>query len=101
MCTDGVTEFRFGEEELGSEGLDVLFRHRPAVSRCKDRLNAVVEELQRAGWRSRDDLTLLAIDDSAWPRRSLEQRHAQNERTTRGNRATSCSASPSRPIRSG
>jgi sigma-B regulation protein RsbU (phosphoserine phosphatase) len=77
LCTDGVTEFRFGEEELGTQGLDLLMdtaRGRPLLQR----LNAVVEELQRAGWRSRDDLTLLAIDDgmaaAAW------ERHAENER---------------------
>ncbi len=77
LCTDGVTEFRFGEEELGTEGLDMLIdtaRGKP----IGERLNAVVDELQRAGWRSRDDLTLLAIDDAmaaaAW------QRHAENER---------------------
>jgi sigma-B regulation protein RsbU (phosphoserine phosphatase) len=77
MCTDGVTEFRFGDEELGNEGLDVLFSMTLGKP-IKERLNAVVEELQRAGWRSRDDLTLLAIDDgmaaAAW------ERHAQNER---------------------
>jgi phosphoserine phosphatase RsbU/P len=78
MCTDGVTEFRFGDEELGTAGLDMLMnmsRGKP----IRDRLNAVVEELQRAGWRSRDDLTLLAIDDgmaaAAW------ERHAESERT--------------------
>jgi sigma-B regulation protein RsbU (phosphoserine phosphatase) len=77
LCTDGVTEFRFGEEELGTEGLDLLFnmsRGKP----IRDRLKAVVEELERAGWRSRDDLTLLVIDDgmaaAAW------ERHAENER---------------------
>ncbi|HNB28579.1 MAG TPA: SpoIIE family protein phosphatase, partial [Alphaproteobacteria bacterium] len=40
LCTDGVTEFRFGEEELGTEGLDVLF----SMSRGKpirERLSAV------------------------------------------------------------
>ena len=77
LCTDGVTEFRFGDEELGTEGLDVLF----SMSRGKpirERLSAVVEELERAGWRSRDDLTLLVIDDglaaAAW------ERHAEKER---------------------
>jgi sigma-B regulation protein RsbU (phosphoserine phosphatase) len=77
LCTDGVTEFRFGEEELGTHGLDMLIdtaRGKP----IGQRLNAVVEELQRAGWRARDDLTLLAIDDSMAARR-WEQR-AENER---------------------
>lgn len=77
LCTDGVTEFRFGDEELGTEGLDMLFSTTGGKP-IRDRLNAVVEELQRAGWRSRDDLTLLMIDDSlaaaAW------ERHAANER---------------------
>ncbi len=78
LCTDGVTEFRFGDEELGTEGLDMLF----SMNRGKpihQRLNSVVEELERAGWRSRDDLTLLVIDDglaaAAW------ERHAENERS--------------------
>ena len=77
LCTDGITEFRFGDEELGIEGLDMLInmsRGKP----IRDRLKAVVEELERAGWRSRDDLTLLAIDDgmaaAAW------ERHAESER---------------------
>jgi len=77
LCTDGVTEFRFGDEELGTQGLDMLIdtaRGKP----LSQRLNAVVEELQRAGWRSRDDLTLLAIDD-AMAARTVEQR-AENER---------------------
>jgi sigma-B regulation protein RsbU (phosphoserine phosphatase) len=77
LCTDGVTEFRFGDEELGTQGLDMLIdtaRGKPIAKR----LNAVVEELQRAGWRSRDDLTLLAIDD-AMAARSVEQR-AEHER---------------------
>src|SRR5262249_14772982 len=76
LCTDGVTEFRFGEEELGAQGLDMLIdtaRGKP----IGQRLNAVVEELHRAGWRARDDLTLLAIDDSLAARR-VEQR-AENE----------------------
>jgi len=69
MCTDGITEFRFGDEELGTEGLDMLMnmnREKP----IRERLQAVIEELEKAGWRSRDDLTLLAIDDgmaaAAW-----------------------------------
>jgi phosphoserine phosphatase RsbU/P len=77
LCTDGVTEFRFGEEELGSDGLDMLIgsaKGKPII----ERLNAVVEELQREGWRARDDLTLLAIDDGMAARR-WEQR-AENER---------------------
>jgi sigma-B regulation protein RsbU (phosphoserine phosphatase) len=79
LCTDGVTEFRFGDEELGTQGLDLLLdtaRGQPLLQR----LNAVVDELQRAGWRSRDDLTLLAIDDSM-AARSVEQR-AESERAT-------------------
>src|SRR5262245_3371066 len=79
LCTDGVTEFRFGDEELGTQGLDLLIdtaRGKP----LSQRLNAVVEELQRAGWRSRDDLTLLAIDDGM-AARSVEQR-AESERAT-------------------
>jgi sigma-B regulation protein RsbU (phosphoserine phosphatase) len=77
LCTDGVTEFRFGEEELGTHGLDMLIdtaRGKP----IGQRLNAVVEELQRAGWRARDDITLLAIDDAMAARR-WEQR-AESER---------------------
>lgn len=77
LCTDGVTEFRFGDEELGTQGLDLLIdtaRGQP----LSQRLNSVVEELQRAGWRSRDDLTLLAIDDGM-AARSVEQR-AESEK---------------------
>ena len=42
------------------------------------RLNAVVDELQRAGWRSRDDLTLLAIDDGMAA--AAREQRAESER---------------------
>ena len=71
--SDGLTEFRFGDEELGSEGLDLLLESAKATS-IHDRLRYVIGELDREGWRARDDLTLLIIDDalaaSAWERQS-------------------------------
>lgn len=64
VYSDGLTEYRYGDgEELGVEGLVQLLESlsgRPLA----ERLTAVVSELDQAGWELRDDLTVLAIDDS-------------------------------------
>lgn len=74
--SDGLTEFRFGDEELGSEGLDLLLDSAKAP-RLSDRLKYVLGELDREGWQAKDDLTLMVIDDgmaaAAW------ERHAKVE----------------------
>lgn len=71
MFSDGVTEFRYGSEELGTEGLDLLLDSAKAES-IAGRLAYVIGELDRAGWKARDDLTIMMIDDSlaatAWER---------------------------------
>jgi sigma-B regulation protein RsbU (phosphoserine phosphatase) len=64
VFSDGVTEYRYGDkEELGPEGIDMLLN----LSEGKplyDRLEGVLKELNSGGWRAKDDITLLAIDDS-------------------------------------
>jgi sigma-B regulation protein RsbU (phosphoserine phosphatase) len=64
VFSDGVTEYRYGaSEELGPEGIDMLLNlteGRP----LSERLEQVLAELDGGGWRAKDDLTLLAIDDS-------------------------------------
>ncbi len=64
VYSDGLTEYRYGEsEELGIDGLVQLLESlsgRP----LSERLTALVSELEHAGWEARDDLTVLAIDDS-------------------------------------
>jgi sigma-B regulation protein RsbU (phosphoserine phosphatase) len=71
--SDGLTEFRFGEEELGSEGLDLLLESAQGTG-IHARLKYVIGELDREGWRARDDLTLMMIDDGlaapAWERQA-------------------------------
>lgn len=69
--SDGLTEFRYGDEELGTDGLNLLLdfaQDKPLM----ERLEAVLTELDQGGWRAKDDLTLLAIDDRsagrAWQR---------------------------------
>src|SRR5581483_2980939 len=64
VFSDGVTEYRYGaDEELGLDGIDMLLKlteERPLA----ERLEQILAELDRGGWKARDDLTLLAIDDS-------------------------------------
>jgi sigma-B regulation protein RsbU (phosphoserine phosphatase) len=64
VFSDGLTEYRYGSnEELGPEGVDMLLNlseGKPLL----ERLNQVLEELERGGWNARDDLTILAIDDT-------------------------------------
>jgi sigma-B regulation protein RsbU (phosphoserine phosphatase) len=65
IFTDGLTEYRYGEQEaLGVEGLIQLVESHADLA-LADRLNALLEELDHEGWEARDDLTVLAIDD-AW-----------------------------------
>lgn len=74
--SDGLTEFRYGDEELGTDGLNLLldFAHDKPL---QQRLEAVLAELDQGGWQAKDDLTLLAIDDrsagSAWNREHVAQ----------------------------
>jgi sigma-B regulation protein RsbU (phosphoserine phosphatase) len=64
VFSDGVTEFRYGDsEELGTEGIDMLLNLTEGKP-LAERLAQVLEELDRGGWSAKDDLTLLAIDDS-------------------------------------
>lgn len=74
--SDGLTEFRYGDEELGTDGLNLLLdfaQDKPLMQR----LEAVLAELDQGGWQAKDDLTLLAIDDrsagSAWNREHATQ----------------------------
>lgn len=60
--SDGLTEFRYGEEELGTDGLNLLLDYAQDKP-IAQRLEAVLRELDQGGWQARDDLTLLAIDD--------------------------------------
>lgn len=72
--SDGLTEFRYGDEELGTDGLNLLldFAHDKPLPQ---RLAAVLRELDQGGWHAKDDLTLLAIDDrsagKAWQRENM------------------------------
>lgn len=68
VFTDGLTEYRYTSgEQLGVEGLIQLvesFASEPLTRR----LSALLDTLERdGGWEARDDLTVLAIDDS-WVR---------------------------------
>ena len=64
VFSDGVTEYRYGEsEELGPEGIDMLLDQSEGQP-LGDRLRGLLSELDRTGWRARDDITLVAIDDS-------------------------------------
>jgi sigma-B regulation protein RsbU (phosphoserine phosphatase) len=74
--SDGLTEFRYGDEELGSEGLDLLLESAKAPQ-LMDRLKYVLGELDREGWRARDDLTLMVIDDAMAA--AVWERHAKIE----------------------
>lgn len=64
VFSDGLTEFRYGEEELGVEGLNQLLEYAHSTS-LRERLSIILAELDQGGWEARDDLTLLAIDDQA------------------------------------
>ena len=65
IFSDGLTEFRYGSrEQLGVDGLIQMVEALSALP-LAERLAAVLTELDQEGWRLRDDLTVLAIDD-AW-----------------------------------
>ena len=64
VFSDGVTEYRYGEEEeLGPEGIDMLLNLSEGKP-LPERLEDILKELNSGGWRAKDDLTILAIDDS-------------------------------------
>lgn len=64
VFSDGLTEFRYSkDEELGVEGLVQLLESMPEKTQ-RERLVTLLAELDGAGWEARDDLTVLAIDDS-------------------------------------
>lgn len=64
IFSDGLTEFRYGNrEQLGVNGLIQMIESLSALP-LAERLAAVLAELDREGWRLRDDMTVLAIDDS-------------------------------------
>ncbi len=64
VFSDGLTEFRYSKgEDLGVEGLVQLLESMPEKTQ-HDRLVTLLAELDGAGWEARDDLTVLAIDDS-------------------------------------
>ena len=64
IFTDGLTEFQYGDsDELGVDGL-IQMLESMAETRLEDRLRHVLADLDGDGWTARDDLTVLAIDDS-------------------------------------
>jgi sigma-B regulation protein RsbU (phosphoserine phosphatase) len=64
VFSDGLTEYRYeNNEELGPEGVDMLLNLSEGKP-LSERLTQVLEELERGGWSARDDLTILAIDDT-------------------------------------
>nr|WP_298681791.1 SpoIIE family protein phosphatase [uncultured Dongia sp.] len=62
--SDGLTEFRYGDEELGVDGLNLLLEYAHDGP-LRQRLELVLAELDQGGWEAKDDLTILAIDDRA------------------------------------
>jgi len=65
VFSDGLTEYRYESgEELGVDGL-ILLIEALAEAPLARRLEALLATLdQDGGWEARDDLTVLAIDDS-------------------------------------
>ena len=65
VFSDGLTEYRYGDGELlGVDGLIQLVEVFAMESPAR-RLEMILEVLdQEGGWVARDDLTVLAIDDS-------------------------------------
>lgn len=64
IFTDGLTEYRYGDrEELGVDGLVQLIESFAGLP-LKERVSALLATLDQEGWEARDDLTVLAIDDS-------------------------------------
>ena len=63
VFSDGLTEFRYGDEEdLGVDGLIQLIEGLATLP-LATRLETLLSTLDREGWELRDDLTVLAIDD--------------------------------------
>ncbi|NNG03572.1 MAG: SpoIIE family protein phosphatase [Inquilinus sp.] len=64
VFSDGLTEFQHGASDvLGVDGLIQLLEAMNELP-MEERLNALLAELDGDGWQARDDLTVLAIDDS-------------------------------------
>ena len=64
LFSDGLTEFSYGRQEaLGVQGLVQLIESLAELP-LDARLVALLSELDHEGWEARDDLTVLAIDDS-------------------------------------
>jgi sigma-B regulation protein RsbU (phosphoserine phosphatase) len=65
VFTDGLTEYRYADgEQLGVDGFIQLVEMFAKESPAR-RLELILETLdQEGGWVARDDLTVLAIDDS-------------------------------------
>jgi sigma-B regulation protein RsbU (phosphoserine phosphatase) len=65
VFTDGLTEYRYASgEQLGRDGLIQLVEAYAAEPPAR-RLTSIIELLDaEVGWEARDDLTVLAIDDS-------------------------------------
>ncbi len=64
VFSDGLTEYRFGDEELGVEGL-IQMVEAASDEPLGERLRSLLDDLEETGWELRDDLTVLAID-GAW-----------------------------------
>jgi len=64
VFTDGLTEFQHGENDvLGEDGL-IQMLESMAGRPLEERLGEILADLDGDGWTARDDLTVLAIDDS-------------------------------------
>ncbi len=64
VFSDGLMEYHYhDDEELGVQGLIQLLEGLSELP-LGERLNALLSELDNEGWEVRDDLTVLAIDDS-------------------------------------
>lgn len=64
IFSDGLMEFHYRDnEELGVAGLIQLLEGLSGLP-LSERLEALLSELDDEGWEVRDDLTVLAIDDS-------------------------------------
>jgi sigma-B regulation protein RsbU (phosphoserine phosphatase) len=64
VFSDGLMEYHYhDDEELGVQGLIQLLEGLSELP-LGERLGALLAELDNEGWEVRDDLTVLAIDDS-------------------------------------
>ena len=87
VFTDGLTEYHYTSgEQLGVEGLIQLIESLADAPLAR-RLETLLSTLdQDAGWEARDDLTVLAIDDS-WVRVSAGIDESLSASERRGNGA--------------